>query len=151
MSFFIMLVAFWGLLHIPPISRFVLLRTSRSKAAVAMGLCFIITGSLHFLTPERFDFMMPPYLPWPRKLIYISGFFEILGGLGILLPRTRHLAGRCLAVLLICVLPANVHVALSGGHVPGLPEQNWYYWARLPFQLVFVFWALWSSRHTFES
>ena len=150
MSFFFMLVAFWGLLHIPPFRKLFLLRTSRNKAAVALGLAFLITGTLHFTTPERFDFMMPPYLPWPRRLIYISGFFEILGGLGIILPRTRYHAGRGLALLLICVLPANVHVALSGGHVPGLPEQNWYYWARIPFQLVFILWALWSSRRTYE-
>jgi uncharacterized membrane protein len=150
MSFFFMLLAFWGLLHIPLLNRFTVTRTSRNKAAVAMGLSFLITGSLHFSSPERFDFMMPPYLPFPRKLIYISGVFEILGGLGIILPRTRRLAGLGLALLLICVLPANIHVAMSGGHVPGLPEQNWYYWVRLPFQLVFVLWALWSSRRSYD-
>jgi uncharacterized membrane protein len=151
MSFFFMLLAFWGLLHIPPVSRFSLARTSRNKAAVALGLSFLITGSLHFTTPERFDFMMPPYLPFPRQLIYISGFFELVGGLGIILPRTRRTAGLGLALLLICVLPANIHVAMSGGYVPGLPEQNWYYWARLPFQLVFIWWALWSSRRSYDS
>ena len=115
MSFFFMLLAFWGLLHIPPLSRFVVTRTSRNKAAVAMGLSFLFTGSWHFTSPQIFEFMMPPYLPFHRKLILISGFFEILGGLGIILPRTRRVAGLCLALLLICVLPANIHVAMSGG------------------------------------
>jgi uncharacterized membrane protein len=95
--------------------------------------------------------MMPPYLPFPRQLIYISGFFEMLGGIGIILPRTRRLAGLGLTLLLICVLPANIHVAMSGGYVPGLPEQPWYYWVRLPFQLVFIWWALWSSRRSYEA
>jgi uncharacterized membrane protein len=150
MAFFFMLIGFFGLLHIPPISRIAIFRTTRNKAAGALGLSFLITGSNHFTTPERFDFMMPPYLPWPRQLIYISGFFEILGGIGMILPRTRRMAGWGLSLLLLCVLPANIHVAVSGGSVPGLPEQTWYYWVRLPFQIVFVWWALWSSRRSDE-
>lgn len=150
MSFFFMLVAIWGLLHIPPISRFTMTRTSRNKAAVAMGLSFLFTGTWHFTSPEIFDAMMPPYLPFPRNLIYLSGFFEILGGIGIILPRTRRLAGLCLALLLICVVPANIHVAMNNVHLPGTPQNPWYNWARVAFQMVFVVWALWSSRRSYD-
>lgn len=150
MSFFFMLIAFWGLLHIPPISRFSMTRTSRNKAAVAMGLSFLFTGTWHFTSPEIFDTMMPPYLPFPRRLIYVSGFFEILGGLGIVLPRTRRLAGLCLALLLICVVPANVHVAMNNIRLPGTPQLPFYNWVRVGLQGVFVIWALWSTRRTWD-
>jgi uncharacterized membrane protein len=150
MSFFFMLVAFWGLLHIPPLSRFIVTRTSRNKAAVAMGLAFLFTGTWHFTTPQVFDLMMPPYLPFPRRLIFVTGFFEILGGVGIIVPRTRRLAGLCLALLLICVVPANIHVAMNRIHLPGTPHEAWYNWARVALQAVFVLWALWSSRRTYD-
>lgn len=151
MSVLFMLVAFWALLHIPPLSRFTVTRTSRNKAAVAMGLTFLLTGTWHFTSPQLFDAMMPPYLPFPRHLIYISGFFEILGGLGIILPRTRRLAGLCLALLLICVLPANIHVAMNNIHLPGTSELPGYNWVRVVLQAVFVVWALWASRRTWDT
>ena len=52
--------------------------------------------------------IMPEMLPYPLALIYVSGFFEMLGGCGILVPRCRTWAGYGLIVLLIAVFPANV-------------------------------------------
>lgn len=59
-----------------------------------LGAFFIFAGSLHFARSEPFVAIVPPYLPYPLALVLISGFFEILGGVGVLIPRTRF-SGFC--------------------------------------------------------
>lgn len=148
MSFFFLILVIFGALHLPFVSRAAFLSTRKDKAALAMGAAFVITGAMHFANPERFLAMMPPWLPWHLPLIYLSGVFEIIGGVGLAVRQTRRAAAWGLTALLLAVFPANIHVALSGGSVPGLPEPGWYYWVRLPFQFVFIAWALWVARHS---
>ncbi len=88
--------------------------------------------------------MMPPYLPWPGPLVAISGVAEIAGGSGLLVPRTRVLAGWGLIALLVAVFPANLHIALHGW--PGVNLPAWVLWARLPLQIVMVAWVYWAAR-----
>ena len=106
-----------------------------------LGVFFVVAGIGHFIAPRFYLAIMPPALPWPLALIYISGVAEILGGLGVLIPATRKLAGWGLIVLLVAVFPANLYAALHGmGSI-----SSWVLWARLPFQLVFIGWVYWSS------
>jgi len=146
MSFLAMLLVWFALLHLPPLRRLRPLAGRRGKAAFALAFGFLVTGVLHFSDPGRFLAMMPPWLPWHLELVYLSGILELLGAVGLMLPGTRRLAGFGLAALLIAIFPANVHVALSGGTVEGLPEARWYYWLRLPLQIIFIGWALWCSK-----
>jgi uncharacterized membrane protein len=39
---------------------------------------------------------------------------------------------------------------MSGGSVEGLPQAAWYYRLRIPFQFVFIAWALWVARRSPE-
>ncbi|HXN36344.1 MAG TPA: MauE/DoxX family redox-associated membrane protein, partial [Opitutaceae bacterium] len=79
---------------------------------------FVLAGLNHFRSPGVYAGMMPAWLPWPAALVGVSGACEVLGGVGILVPRTRRAAGWGLVALLAAVLPANVHVALLG-RMPG--------------------------------
>ena len=78
---------------------------------LVFGVAFIAAGVLHFVRPDAYMKIMPPYLPWHRPLVLISGVAEI--GLGVLLlspavfrdcglgsDRTldRHLSGEYLPV-----------------------------------------------------
>ena len=148
MSFFLLLLLFFGLLHLPGAFGLRFLVARREKAAFAMAIGFLITGVMHFTTPQRFVDMMPPWLPTHLELVYLSGIFELLGAAGLLIPRTRRAAGFGLAALLVAILPANIYVAVNGGSVEGLPSGSWYYWLRLPFQAVFIAWALWCSKRS---
>ena len=77
---------------------------------IIMSLFYIGVGCAHFISPEIFLFIMPPYLPFHLELVYISGFFEILLGVLLLIKRYRFFAGCGLIILLILVFPANIYL-----------------------------------------
>jgi uncharacterized membrane protein len=112
-----------------------------------LALAFVAAGIYHFVNPDVYVAIMPPYLPWHRELVLISGFFEILGGVGVLLPQPiRRWAAWGLVALLVAVFPANVHVAVNDLSMGGRPPSPLVNWLRLPFQLVFIAWVLWCTK-----
>jgi uncharacterized membrane protein len=70
------------------------------------------------------------------ELVYISGFFEIAGGLGLLAPQTRRPAAWGLLALLVAVFPANIHMLVNEVYLPDMPREPWLLWARMPLQFV---------------
>jgi uncharacterized membrane protein len=87
--------------------------------------------------------MLPDVVPWKPETVLFTGLCEIAGGLGLLVPRLRRLAGVMLAIYFVCVFPANIQNALNGGAgLVGLPAAPWYYWVRLAFQPLVIWWAL---------
>lgn len=121
MLFLGVLAGFFLLLSVPPLRRLAGAAARRDRARVAAALGFVVAGLLHLVMPETYLRLMPPYIPAPLAMVYVSGLFEILGGLGLLVPRTRRAAAWGLAALLLAVFPANIHVALSGLSVEGMP------------------------------
>jgi uncharacterized membrane protein len=108
----------------------------------------VAVGVAHFVVPQPFVDIVPPYLPAPRMLVYVSGLFEVLGGVGLLLERTRRLAAWGLIALYVAIFPANIHMALHQVVPTGTePLPAWALWARLPLQLVFIGWAHRYTRH----
>lgn len=99
---------------------------------------FITPGILHFTHADVFVAMMPAFLPWHLELVWLSGVFEILGGVGLLLPFSRRFAAWGLMALLVAVFPANVNMAVNEIGLAGMPADPVLLWARLPFQLVFL-------------
>jgi uncharacterized membrane protein len=119
------------------------LRTLRDNARAATGFTFILTGLSHFLMPEKYLEMMPPFLPAPEFLIYLSGFFEVLGGLGLLSVKTKRAAAIGLILLLLAVFPANIYVAVNHVQLGGVMNYAVYQWLRLPMQLILIGWVWW--------
>jgi uncharacterized membrane protein len=109
-----------------------------------LGIFFILAGLYHFINPDYYLTIMPPYLPWHLFLIYLSGFFEIaLGGMLLLTKLTRVAAWGMIA-LLIAVFPANVHMAVNPELYPEINPIA--LWIRLPLQGVLAAWAYWHTR-----
>jgi uncharacterized membrane protein len=102
-------------------------------------LFFVGAGINHFRVPAAYLAIMPPYLPAPLLLVYLSGVAEIIGGLGVWYPPTRRVAGWGLLLLLLAVFPANVQAALYG--VPDAALPSWVWWARLPLQGILLWWV----------
>lgn len=88
---------------------------------------------------------MPPYLPYPRALVLVSGFFQIAGGVGVLIPRLRRAAGLGLVLLLVAVFPANVHMAVQAEQLEGISVAPHLLWLRLPLQGVLIAWVWWAA------
>lgn len=107
-----------------------------------LSATMIATGILHFMSPDKFAKIVPDWLPAPRVLVLVSGFFEIAGGLGLLMKQTRTAAAWGLAALFAAVFPANVNMAVHKIYT----DNPWILWGRLPFQGVLIAWAYWLTR-----
>jgi uncharacterized membrane protein len=126
------------------------LPASRPKAigVVLLAAIFVAAGVNHFVMPAVYLAMMPAYLPAHLELVYLSGAFEVLGGVAVLLPRLRRAAGWGLIALLGAVFPANVNMAVHPESFPGLPPLA--LWVRLPFQGLLIGWVLWATQPSRE-
>jgi uncharacterized membrane protein len=103
----------------------------------AAAIFFIVAGTFHFLKPELYLQIVPPYFPAPQLLVAVSGVAEIVGGIGLLIRPLRRAAGWGLMALLVAVFPANIYMAQHPGQFHFAP---WLLWARLPLQAVFIAW-----------
>lgn len=122
---------------------------------IAMGLVYVLAGVLHFLVPRAFARIVPPSLPRPVELVYLSGLAEVVLGIGVMVRRTRSRSAWGIVALLVAVFPANVHMATSGMVPESVPDRarglaQAGLWARLPFQGVLVLWA-WRYTHSGRS
>jgi len=103
-----------------------------------LALLMVTAGIGHFLNPDFFLKIMPPYLPFHRELVYLSGLFEIALGISLLIPKLSHLAGWGIIALLIAVFPANIYLYQHQEIVPASPSVHF---VRLILQAVLIFWA----------
>ncbi len=115
------------------------------------AVCMIVAGITHFIAPDTYVKIVPPQLPYPEAIVYISGFFEILGGIGLLIPLVSQAAAWGLVLLLIAVYPANINMAVNNIHLDNVPDGDWFQAIRLPFQFVLIAWAYWYTRSDAKS
>ncbi len=115
-----------------------------------MSAAYVIAGITHFLAPTAFARVVPPGLPRPRALVYLSGIAEIGLGLGVACDRTRRGSAWGIMALLGAVFPANVYMAtddvaaeLAPDRLSGIARAA--AWARLPLQGVLLLWAWWHT------
>ncbi|HEY1552659.1 MAG TPA: DoxX family membrane protein [Kofleriaceae bacterium] len=118
-------------MHVKPILRWVL------------TVFMVGAGINHFLSPAAYVAMVPAALPAPALLVQISGVAEILGGLGLILPKTRRLAAWGIIALLVAVFPANINMAVNDLPLGTTHVASWLLWLRLPLQLILIAWAAW--------
>ena len=113
-----------------------------------MGPGYVVAGVLHFVAPELYVQIIPPFLPAPLALVYLSGVAEIVVGVGVLVPRTRRYAAWATIAMLIAIFPANVYMATSMVVVDGIGGSDpspLIRWGRLPLQGVLILWAYWYT------
>jgi len=106
---------------------------------------FIGAGINHFVMPRAYEAIVPPRLAGrKREIVQVSGVAEALGGVGVLLPRTRRPAGLALIALLAAVFPANLYMARTPERFRRIPP--WALYARLPLQPLMMWWAWRTTR-----
>jgi uncharacterized membrane protein len=109
-----------------------------------LAVFFVFGGVNHFRNPDFYLPMMPPYLPWHLPLVYLSGVFEILFGLTLIIPKLTRVAAWGLILLLIAIFPANIYMAQHAELFPGTSQT--FLWIRLPLQLLLILSAYWFTR-----
>ncbi len=116
------------------------------KLLSRLVLCifFIGAGILHFAIAPMYVKIMPPYLPAHLELVYISGVFEILGGIGIIIPFLQIPAGYGLVALMVAVFPANLNMVVNYEQI-GLDFPLILLWLRLPLQGLLIYWIWWAT------
>ena len=113
-------------------------------ARLALAIMFLFTAVSHF-APMRKDLiaMVPPSLPRPDILVFVTGMAELAGAVGLMVSSLRLWAALGLILLMAVMLPANVSAARRGVRLRGRPPTP--LWIRVPMQMLFVVWA-WMVR-----
>ena len=125
-------------------------RQKRRAALAFVFLWFFLGGIAHFVFTAAEMRIVPPYIPWPRGAVLISGVAELLGAVGLLWPPSRRAAAWGLFALTLAVTPAHIYMLQQPGLFPSVP-----YWAlvlRLPLQLALLALMAWiASRPVWEA
>lgn len=118
---------------------------------VKLGLCallalfFLFAGYAHFASVEAFAAIVPPFLPFPKLIVQVTGVMEIALAIGLLIPKHRKLSGLLFAPFLLAVLPANIYMAIAGiplGETVASPAALW---IRVALQFPLIALILWAS------
>ena len=115
------------------------MRPRKKISMYIMAAIYVVAGILHFVRPDKYNNIVPHWLPYSLALVYISGAVEIAGGLLLLPGITRRFAAWMIILLLIAVFPANVQMSVNYYR-----EQTPYFWLtilRLPLQVILIWWA----------
>lgn len=118
--------------------------TTRRAALIFVFLWFAIGGTGHFIAPQFFVAIVPPWVPFPFDAVYLSGVAELAGAAGLLSTRFRSAAGIGLCVLIVCVTPANLYMLQEAQRFPQFPLAL--LWLRLPVQALLLACVWWSTR-----
>ena len=113
-----------------------------------MGIGYIWVGVKHFIDTSFFIKIMPPSFPFHKESVYVSGFLEILFGIGIIIKKTRLYASWGIILLLIAVYPANIYLAFSENAQQAIGVSSFFAsWVRLPIQFLLIGLAYYSSKN----
>ncbi|MEP6786980.1 MAG: MauE/DoxX family redox-associated membrane protein [Acidobacteriota bacterium] len=119
---------------------------ARTITKIILGILFVAAGANHFIDPQFYESIMPPYLPWHYALVIVSGVAEVVLGAALLIPKLSRAAAWGIIMLLFAVFPANIHMAMNPELYPTIPAI--FLWLRLPLQGLLVLWAYWYTRDT---
>jgi uncharacterized membrane protein len=118
---------------------------ARRWARRLLSAAYLVAGLAHLRSPAGFVAITPFWVPWPRQVVALTGFAELAGAVGLLVPRTRRAAGMALALYALCVWPANLNHALNDIPLGGVRFGWGYHAPRLALQPAIFWWALWAG------
>jgi len=109
------------------------------------ALFFLVAGILHFVKVESFAAIVPPFLPFPKMIVWVTGIMEMVFAIGLLLPKYRKLSGFWLAPFLLAVLPANIYMAMYNIPMGDTVASPTALWVRVALQFPLIALILWAS------
>lgn len=118
------------------------------SARIAMSTMLVFTAIGHFVFTKGMSMMIPEFIPFKEKFIYITGVFEILLAIGLLIPNLKVVSGWTLIIFFLLILPANIYASINNlNYQKGTFDGNGitYLWFRLPLQILFIIWTYIST------
>ena len=115
-----------------------------SRRLLLLTALILFTGVSHFVVPDLFERIVPPWMPARRMMVYVSGVAELAGAIGLLIPSLRPYAGWGLIALLIAVFPANINMLQMARATDASAAYQLILWMRLPLQPLLI-WLVWQA------
>jgi len=118
------------------------------SARIAMSMMLVFTAAGHFAFTEGMSMMIPPFIPFKTNLVYLTGIFEIILAIGLLIPRLTVISAWTLILFLCAMLPANIYASIHQvNYQKGTFDGSGlsYLWFRIPLQFLFITWTYLSS------
>ncbi|WP_345272187.1 DoxX family protein [Flaviramulus aquimarinus] len=118
------------------------------SARIAMSIMLVFTAIGHFVFTKGMSMMIPEFIPFKEKFVYITGVFEILLAIGLLIPNLKVISGWTLIIFLLLMLPANIYASINNlNYQKGTFDGNGlaYLWFRIPLQILFIIWTYIST------
>ncbi|MGJ8658407.1 MAG: DoxX family protein [Cellulophaga fucicola] len=114
------------------------------SARIAMSIMLVFTAIGHFIFTKGMSMMVPQFIPFKNSFVYLTGIFEILLAIGLLIPKLKVISGWTLIIFLLLMLPANIYASIHNvNYQKGTFDGNGlaYLWFRIPLQVLFVIWT----------
>lgn len=118
------------------------------SARVAMSMMLVFTATGHFIFTKGMSMMIPQFIPFKESFVYLTGIFEILLAIGLLIPKLKVISGWTLIIFLLLMLPANIYASINNvNYQKGTFDGNGlaYLWFRIPLQILFIIWTYIST------
>ena len=110
---------------------------------IIFGASFVFVGLRHFQDPAWFEPIVPKELGNPRFWVYLSGLFEIILGIGIILPYYRPEASILIAMMLVILYWANLNMWINDIPIGGSTLSTNGHILRALAQAFLIWMALW--------
>ena len=118
------------------------------SARIAMSIMLVFTAIGHFAFTKGMSMMIPNFIPSKETFVYLTGVFEILLAISLLIPRFKYISGWTLIIFLLLMLPANIYASINNvNYQKGTFDGNGlgYLWFRIPLQFLFIAWTYIST------
>ena len=118
------------------------------SARIAMSIMLVFTAVGHFAFTKGMSMMIPKFIPFKESFVYLTGMFEILLAIGLLITKFKTISGYALIIFLLLMLPANIYASVNNVNLQkGTLDGNGtrYLWFRMPLQILFIIWTYSST------
>ena len=110
-----------------------------------LALFFFVAGITHFTQDETYAGIVPPLLPFPFIIVWVTGIMELFFAVGLAIKKFRKISGFWLAPFLLAVLPANIYMAMYNIPLGDMESSSTALWIRVALQFPLIALILWAS------
>lgn len=118
---------------------------ARRGVQFLLAVFFFVAGILHFLLDGMFARIVPPMLPFPVTIVWITGVMELAFAAALFAKLRLPLTGLLLSAYLLAVLPANIYMALAQLPLGDTALSPVALWVRVALQFPLIALVLWCT------